>query len=72
MKARIALAALIESGLAFAPAAYAEDAMSKPMAKTDKMEKMDKKKHAKSHDKMKKSGDMMEHKDSMPKGEMKN
>ena len=63
-------AALIVTGLAFAPAAFAEDAMK---GKDSKMDKMDKKTDAmsKTSDKMKKSGGMMDKKDSMAKDGMK-
>ena len=66
--------AMIATGLAFAPAAFAEDAMKPAMSK-DKMQKtdkMDKKTDAmsKSSDKMKKSDGMMDKKDSMKKDEM--
>ena len=69
-------AAMIAVGLATAPAAFAEDAMSKPgMAKDkmEKMDKMDKKTDAMSPaaDKMKKSDGMMDKKDSMTKDTMK-
>lgn len=63
MKTRLLLAAAIAAGLVSAPAAFAEDAMSRPgMAKGMKMDsKMDKKKNAMSRepDKMQKSGTMM-------------
>jgi pentapeptide MXKDX repeat protein len=70
------VAAMIATGLVFAPAAFAEDTMGKPaMAKDkmDKMDKMDKKTDAtsKTSDKMKKSDGMMDKKDSMSKGDMK-
>ena len=76
MKTRLLLAAAIAAGLAVAPAAFAEDAMSKPgMAKDTKMGgKMDKKTDAmsKEPDKMQKSGTMMmDKKDSMSKDGMK-
>ena len=62
-------AAMIATGLAFAPAAFAEDAM-KPAMKDSKMkktDKMDKKTDAmsKTSDKMKKSDGMMDKKDTM-------
>ncbi len=62
-------AALIVSGLVFAPAAFAEDAM-KPMAKDTKMDKMDKDSMSKPSDKMDKAGGMMEKKDGMAKDTM--
>ena len=66
-------AAMIVTGLAFAPAAFAEDAMKPAMSKDTKMDKMDKKTDAMSHssDKMKKTGGMMDKKDSMAKDGMK-
>jgi pentapeptide MXKDX repeat protein len=65
------VAAMLATGLAFAPAAFAEDAM-KPAMKDGKMEKtdkMDKKSDAmsKTSDKMKKSDGMMDKKDTMMK-----
>jgi pentapeptide MXKDX repeat protein len=76
MKTRLLFAAAIAAGLAFVPAAFAEDAMSKPgMAKDTKMDsKMDKKTDAmsKEPDKMQKPGTtMMDKKDSMSKDGMK-
>ena len=76
MKTRLLFAAAIAAGLAVAPAAFAEDAMSKPgMAKDTKMDsKMDKKTDtmSKEPDKMQKSGaTMMDKKDSMSKDGMK-
>jgi pentapeptide MXKDX repeat protein len=68
---------MIAAGLAFAPAAFAEDTMSKPgMAKDkmdNKMDKMDKKTDAMSpmSDKTKKTDGMMDKKDSMSKDGMK-
>jgi len=64
-------AAMLSTGLAFAPAAFAEDAM-KPAMKNSKMEKtdkMDKKTDAmsKTSEKMKKSDGMMDKKDTMMK-----
>ena len=64
-------AAMLATGLAFAPAAFAEDAM-KPAMKDSKMEKtdkMDKKTDSmsKTSDKMKKSESMMDKKDTMMK-----
>ena len=47
-------AAMIATGLAFAPAAFAEDAMKPAMSKDTKMDKMDKK------DTMAKPADKME------------
>ncbi len=63
--------AMIATGLAFAPAAFAEDAM-KPAMKDTKMDKMDKKTDAmsKSSDKMEKTGGMMDKKDTMSKDGM--
>jgi pentapeptide MXKDX repeat protein len=76
MTKRVLFAAAIAVGLAVAPAAFAQDAMSKPgMAKDTKMDgKMDKKTDAmsKESDKMQKSGTMMmDKKDSMSKDGMK-
>jgi pentapeptide MXKDX repeat protein len=63
-------AAMIAAGLAFAPAAFAEDAM-KPMSKDSKMDKMDKKDSmAKPDEKMEKTGGMMDKKDTMSKDSM--
>ena len=64
-------AALIVTGLAFAPAAFAEDAM-KPAMKDTKMDKMDKKTDtmSKPSDKMEKTGGMMDKKDTMSKDSM--
>ena len=63
-------AALLATGLVFAPAAFAEDAM-KPAMKNSTMEKdkMDKKSDpmSKTSDKMKKSDGMMDKKDTMMK-----
>ena len=64
-------AAVLATGLAFAPAAFAEDAM-KPAMKDSKMEKtdkMDKKTDSmsKTSDKMKKSDGMADKKDTMTK-----
>ena len=64
-------AAVLATGLAFAPAAFAEDAM-KPAMKDSKMkktDKMDKKTDSmsKTSDKMKKSDGMMDKKDTMMK-----
>ena len=64
-------AAMLATGLAFAPAAFAENAM-KPAMKDSKMEKtdkMDKKTDAmsKTSDKTKKSDGMMDKKDTMMK-----
>ena len=70
MKIRLLVAATVAAGLAFAPAAFAEDAM-KPMAKDTKMDKMDKKvSMAKPDDKMEKTGGMMDKKDTMSKDGM--
>ena len=77
MKMRFLFAVLIASSCAVAPAAFAEDAMSKPTMAKDKinnaMDKMDKKTDAMSNssDKMKKSDGMMDKKDSMSKDSMK-
>ncbi len=64
-------AAMLATGLAFAPAAFAEDAMKPAMkdSKMDKTEKMDKKTDSmsKTSDKMKKSDGMMDKKDTMMK-----
>ena len=64
-------AAIVATGLAFAPAAFAEDAMKPAMkdSKMEKTEKMDKKTDAmsKTSDKMKKSDGMMDKKDTMMK-----
>jgi pentapeptide MXKDX repeat protein len=64
-------AAMIATGLALAPAAFAQDAM-KPMAKDTKTDKMDKKTDtmAKPSDKMETSGGMMDKKDTMSKDSM--
>ena len=63
-------AAMLATGLVFAPAAFAEDAM-KPAMKDSKMEKdkMDKRTDSmsKTSDKMKKSDGMMDKKDTMMK-----
>ena len=64
-------AAMLATGLAFTPAAFAEDAM-KPAMKDSKMEKtdkMDKKTDSmsKTSDKMKKSDGTMDKKDTMMK-----
>jgi len=69
MKTRYLLAAMIATGLAIAPAAFAADDMSKSgMAK----DKMDKKTDAMSKESdMKKAGGMMDKKDSMSKDGMK-
>ena len=72
MKTRFLLAATIAASFAFAPAAFAEDTMSKPAMAKDKMDKMDKKDSmSKSSDKMKKTDGMMDKKDSMSKDDMK-
>jgi len=70
MKTRFLLAAMIATGLAFAPAAFAEDAMKPAMSKDTKM---DKKTDAmsKESDKMKKTDGMMDKKDNMSKDNMK-
>ena len=52
MKTRLLLAAMIATGLAFAPAAFAADDMSKAGMSKDKMEKKDT--HVQASDKMKK------------------
>jgi pentapeptide MXKDX repeat protein len=62
-------AAMIATGLAFAPAAFAEDAM-KPMSKDTKMDHMDKKDSMSKSDGMKKPDAMMDKKDSMSKDSM--
>ena len=66
---KMLFAAVLATGLAFAPAAFAEDAM-KPAMKDSKMkktDKMDKKTDAmsKTSGKMKKSDSMMDKKDPM-------
>jgi pentapeptide MXKDX repeat protein len=68
---RILFAAMVATGLALAPAAFAEDAM-KPAMKDTKMDKMDKKTDAmsKPSDKMEKTGGMMDQKDTMSKDSM--
>ena len=68
---KMLFAAIIATGLAFAPAAFAQDAM-KPAMKDTKMDKMDKKTDAmaKPADKMEKSGGTMDKKDSMSKDGM--
>ena len=75
MKSRLLLAAAIATGLALAPAAFAEDSMSKPGMSKDKMEKSDKMEKkdgmSKSSDNMKKTGGMMDKKDTMSKDDMK-
>ena len=75
MKMRLLIASAIAAGLAIAPAAFADDAMSKPgMAKDSKMDsKMDKNTDAmsKGADKMSNTGGMMDKKDSMSKDNMK-
>ena len=64
----ILLAALIATGLAFAPAAaFAEDAMKPAMSKDNMAKKDDKDKMTKSSDKMKKTDGMMDKKDAMSK-----
>ena len=64
-------AAMLATDLAFAPAAFAEDAMKPAMkdSKMEKTEKMDKKTDpmSKTSDKMKKSDGMMDKKDTMMK-----
>ena len=64
-------AAMLATGLACAPAAFAEDAMKPAMkdSKMEKSEKMDKKTDSmsKTSDKMKKSDGMMDKKDTMMK-----
>jgi pentapeptide MXKDX repeat protein len=74
MTKHILLAALVSTGLALAPAAFAADDMKKnDMSKTDKMGKTDDKMGkktdtmAKPGDAMKKDG-MMDKKDTMSKG----
>jgi len=73
MKTRFLLAAMIATGLAVAPTAFAQDAMKPAMAK-DKKDTMDNKKTdamSKESDKMKKTDGMMDKKDSMSKDNMK-
>jgi len=72
MKTRFLLAAMIATGLAVAPTAFAQDTMKPAMSK-DKMDNMDKKTDAmsKESDKMKKTDGMMDKKDSMSKDNMK-
>ena len=57
---------MVAAGLAFAPAAFAEDAM-KPAMKDSKMEKTHKAQCAKTSDKIQKSSGMMDKKDTMMK-----
>ena len=68
---KMLFAAMLAIGLAFAPTAFAEDAMKPAMkdSKMEKTEKMDKKTDAmsKTSDKMKKSDGMMDKKDTMMK-----
>ena len=73
MKTRYLLAAMLATGLAIAPAAFAADDMSKSGMAKDKMDKMDKKTDAmsKGSDHMSKTGGMMDKKDSMAKDGMK-
>jgi len=59
MKTRFLLAAMIATGLAVAPTAFAQDTMKPAMSK-DKMDNMDKK-----------TDGMMDKKDSMSKDNMK-
>lgn len=68
MKTRFLFAATIATGLALAPAAFAQDAMKPAMKDT----KMDKKTDtmAKPADKMETSGGMMDKKDTMTKDTM--
>jgi pentapeptide MXKDX repeat protein len=68
MKTRLMFAATLATGLAFAPAAFAQDAM-KPMAKDGKMDKKTDA-MAKPSDKMEKTGGMMDKKDTMSKDGM--
>jgi pentapeptide MXKDX repeat protein len=64
-------AALLVTGLALAPAAFAEDAMKPKDAKMDKMDKKDSmSKGSMASDKMEKTGGMMDKKDSMSKDSM--
>jgi pentapeptide MXKDX repeat protein len=73
---RLIVASTVAAGLAFAPAAFAEDAMSKPgMAQDSKMDskmdnKMDKKTDTMSDGKMSNTGGMMDKKDNMSKDGM--
>lgn len=69
MMMRFLLAATTAAGLAFAPAAFAADDMSKPGMAKDKMEK--KETMSKSSDKMKKTDGMMDKKDNMSNDGMK-
>jgi pentapeptide MXKDX repeat protein len=76
MKTRSMLAASIAIGLALAPAAFAEDSMSKPGMAKDKMEKSDKMEKKDGMAKpassaMKDKDGMMDKKDSMAKDGMK-
>ena len=76
MMTRLFLAAAIAAGLALAPAAFAEDNMSKAGMSKDKMTKPDKMENkagmAKPADSMKQqTGGMMDKKDSMSKDDMK-
>jgi pentapeptide MXKDX repeat protein len=69
MKTRLLLAALVATGLAAAPAAFAADDMHKGGMAKDKMEK--KESMSKSSDKMKKTDGKMDKKDNMSKDGMK-
>jgi pentapeptide MXKDX repeat protein len=69
MTKRVLLSAMIATGLALAPAAFAADDMKKTGMSKDKMEKKDT--MTKASDKMKKSDGMMEKKDGMAKDGMK-
>ena len=75
MKIRFPFAAAVAAGLAIAPMAYAEDAMTKPGMAKDKMEKSDKMEKkdgmSKASDTMKKTDGMMDKKDNMSKDDMK-
>ena len=70
MTKRLLLSAMIATGLAFAPAAFAADDMKQTgMEKHKMMEKKDS--MTKASDKMKKTDGMMDKKDSMSKDGMK-
>jgi len=75
MMTRLFLAAAIAAGLAVAPAAFAEDNMSKTGMSKDKMTKPDKMENkagmAKPSDPMKQTGSTMDKKDGMSKDDMK-
>ncbi len=75
MKTRLLVAVAVATGLAFAPVAFAEDAMKPGMAKDMKKDTMMEKKTDtmmdKKTDTMAKPGAMMDKKDSMSKDGMK-